>query len=280
MAAGTASSAGMKRILILASLALIIPLQAAADEEGPKRMKSEYCFGTQGYLKQLSKFDELKPERRDTVAPVLEMVFAMEEGEAATQRAELRQGERVVPVPLTQVGDIVRSGNLAALLRERRADIEGDGESLRLCVVDPAREGRLWSDPGYDLRPGFNVRFIDTDGMHDLATLEDGLKDGRRHWKKMAGAMGFMVPKFDHIAVASDDRDNPPAVTALKDGAAIAKLEGDFYDGARMVALDALEDMGADAIRVEAEYYRLTPSPDAKTVARFSGGGSDDGDDK
>ena len=256
-------------------LALLCTPALANDVDAPKRMETEYCFGTRGYLKQLAKFDELKPDRRDTVGPVLEMVFTMEEGEAATQRAELRQGEQVVPIPLTQTGDEVRSGNLAALLRERRAEIEDGGEGLRLCVVDPAREGRPWNDPGYSLQPGFGVRFHDSSGTHSLAQLEDGAKDGRRHWKKMAGAMGFLVPKFDHVAVANADRDNPPAVTALRGGVAVGAVEGEYYDGARMVSLDALEALGADAIRVEADTYRLTPSPDAKTVARFAGGEDD-----
>ena len=249
-------------------------------------MESEFCFNVAGYIKQMRKFDELDADRRDTVGAVLEMTFVMEGGEAVTQRAELRQGDKVVPVALRESvgsqGTLVRSNNLVDMLRQRAGDVEDDGQAIQMCVVDPAREGRLWTDPGYDLKAGFAVRFLDTPGTHTLASLEKGGKDGRKHWKKMAGAMGFMVPKFDHVAVANDDAVNPPKVTALRGGEAIGDVPGEFYDGARMIDLDTLEDMGADALRVETATYRLTPSPDAKTVARFTGGGNkgEKGDDK
>jgi hypothetical protein len=37
------------------------------------------------------------------------------------------------------------------------------------------------------------------------------------------------------------------------------------------VAFDILEDMGADGVRIEDGYYRMSPSPDAETVEKFAG---------
>ena len=260
-------------VLALATPALA---QDADAPEAPRLMEAEYCFGVAGFIKQLRKFDELDADRRDTVGPVLQMRFLLHEGEAGTMRAELRQDDTVVPIALSQSGDSVESGNLVDILRERGSEVEGGGEGLQMCVVDPAREGRAWNEPGYDLRSGFGIRFIETPGTHTMESLKKGGKDGRKHWKKMAGAMALLVPKFDHIAVATDDPDNPPVVTALKNGVSVGTPEGELYDGARMIDLDDLEDLGADSIRVEATDYRLTPSPDAKTVRRFSGGGDDE----
>ena len=263
------------RCLVPVLLLAFLPAHGWAEDAGDARiLKSEYCFGFEGFAKQGAKFAKLKAERRDTVGPVLEFVFHLESGERPPERMELRNdGEVIASSGFTTAPE--GDGGLVARSMNFGEAGSSAPETSRMCVVDPAREGRVWGEHGYRHAFGYGVRWLATPGTHSVAELEDGLKDGRRHWKTMAGAMGFMVPTFDHVAVASDERDNPPAVTALKDGAAIGAVEGEFYDGARMVPLEALEEMGADAIRVEAEYYRLTPSPDAKTVARFAGG--DDG---
>ena len=256
----------MRYTASLLVLILLAPTALAQDDDAPRLMDAEWCFGTKRMAEQMRKFAKLKPEKRDRVGASFEIAFTLEPGEAPPERIELRDGETVRPIALTRSGDILRSENIGAIA-QRASD------TAKICTVDPARAGRPVSDPGYQLDIGMGVRFLETPGTHGLSDIEDGLKDGRSHWKKMAGAMGFMVPKFDHIAVATDDRDNPPTVTALKDGQPIGAVEGEYYDGARLVPMDALEDMGADAIRVEAAVYRLTPSPDAKTVARFSGDG-------
>lgn len=83
--------------------------------------------------------------------------------------------------------------------------------------------------------------------------------------------MGFMVPKFDHLAVAGNDPQDPPRLWATRDGQDIAEPDGVLMNGGRLIAVKDLEKMGADGIRVEGN-YRLSPSPDAKTVEKFTKG--------
>ncbi len=252
--------------LLLASFSsAAVAQEAEQTAEDPPRMEAEFCFFSQGLKDELAKFDGLKASKRDTVGMVINLVFILQDGELPPDRVELRDGDQVDVLTLETWGERSMTRNLTP-------DIERASPEGRLCVVDPAREGRLQSELGYRFQSAANIRYLKTPGTHDLETLEDGLKDGRSHWKKMVGAMGFLVPKFDHIAVAGEDRDAPPIVTALKDGKPIGTPEGEFFDGARMVDIDVLEDLGADAIRVEASAYRMTPSPDAKTVKRFMGG--------
>ena len=256
------------RYLIAAALTLFA-VPAVADDLSEATLQDRYCYGVKSYKKQLRKMDKLDADRRDTVGPVMQISFDFEPGEATPDSVQFRPDSDASPTSvftIERTGDVGRTPNLADALRAA-------SETDRLCVIDPSRKGRRWGALGYKVQTGVGVQFLATPGTHSMAELEDGTRDGRKHWKTMAGAMGFMVPTFDHVAVASDERDSPPVVTALKDGAAIGAVEGEIYDGARMVPLEALEEMGADAIRVEAEHYRLTPSPDAKTVARFAGGG-------
>lgn len=259
----------MNRLLYAALASLLLPTSALADDGGAERlMETEWCLPITRLSKNLRKFEKLKPEKRDRVGPILTYVFTLKEGELPPERLELRDGGQTRVIPLTRKDRKMESANLAPLVQSAR-------DTGEVCIIDPAREGRPMKEAGYNLAFGFDIQFTDTPGTHSLEDLKDGGKDGRSHWKKMVGAMGFIMPKFDHVAVSGDD-DDPPAVTALREGEALGTLEGEFLEGARLIDLDDIEDMGAGAIRVEAADYRLTPSPDAKTVRRFMGGGDDD----
>ncbi|MGB6230640.1 MAG: hypothetical protein WBF53_11010 [Litorimonas sp.] len=234
----------------------------AQDVDTPRTLPAEDCFPVEEIKKSLSKFDSLKASKRDTVAAELSLEIALEEGEAMPERYELRDGERVLTV-------LFDDRNRSVELTDQLRDVS---DAAVMCNVDPAREGRLVSERGYGLAFGMGVRFIETPGFHTLEDIEKGLKDGRSHYKKIVGAMGFMVPKFDYIAVAGHDEDKPPRVIAMLAGSDIGEPAFELFNGGRMVEIDTLEEMGADGIRIDADYYRMNPSPSIETVKRFMGG--------
>ncbi|WP_298915173.1 hypothetical protein [uncultured Algimonas sp.] len=250
----------MKIPFAIALLAAFVAPVLAQD--APEPLGRDYCFETADMTAMLRKFDGLKDRKRDTVGAEFALGFDLQDGEALPERAELRDGTAVTPIAFDAHH---RSTGLTPMLAAA-------SDAAELCIVDPARAGRRPMDMGYRLNMGLGIRFLRTPGTHGLAEIEDGLKDGRSHYKKMAGAMGFMVPKFDHVAVAGRDEDNPPRLWATADGADIGEPAFTLYDGARLVDVDVLEAMGADGIRIADGYYRLSPSPDAETVAKFSGG--------
>lgn len=233
----------------------------ANDDAPPEVMAAETCMPVKGLRETLVKMASLKDSRRDTVRGDMSIAFEMKDGEVMPERQELRDGGVVTELEFDAYH---RSIGLTPLLLEA-------SDGAEICNVDPAREGRRRDARGYTVSFGMGVRYIETPGIHSIDLIQDGLKDGRAHWKKMAGAMGFMVPKFDHIAVATDADGPPPRVVAIRDGVAVSALEGEIYDGARMIDLDDLKALGADSVRIDADNYRLSPSPSAKIVARFSG---------
>jgi len=245
---------------ILPTLVFAFSAPAWADE-APDPQGEEQCLPTADVVETLGKFDSLKAKKRDTVGPDLSLTIELKPGEVMPERVELRDDGRVMPV---RFNDTHRSIGLTDQLRDV-------SEAASLCIVDPARSDRTRDNRGYAISIGMGVRFKRTPGTHRLDELEDGMKDARSHYKKMAGVMGFMVPKFDHIAVASDDKQSPPRIWATKAGADIGEPAFELFQGGRMVAIDTLEDMGADGVRIEDGYYRMSPSPDAKTVAKFMG---------
>jgi hypothetical protein len=247
-----------------ASLAALLlgAATTAYAEDIPELAGEEFCLPAGEIKDTIDKFDSLKPEKRDTVGPDLTLKFELEENEIMPERIELRDVDAVVPV---RFDDKHRSIGFIDQLRSV-------SKAASLCIVDPARANRAQDDRGFVVDINMGVRFKETPGTHPLSQIEDGMKDGRSHYKKMVGAMGFMVPKFDYLAVAGDDDTAPPRLWATAQGVDLGEPEFELYDGARMVSVDALEDMGADGVRIEDGYYRMSPSPDAKTVAKFAGG--------
>lgn len=243
-----------------ALIALSIPATAYADDEG-EVLVADYCRPAGGVSETLAKFDSLKASKRDTVGPDLTLRLTLDADEAMPERIELRDGETVLPI-------IFDADKASVGFTDQIRQVS---EAASLCIVDPNRAGRARADRGFGVNMNMGVRFKETPGTHSLTQIEDGMKDGRSHYKKMAGAMGFLVPKFDYIAVAGDDDAVPPQVWATANGVDLGEPDYELYDGARMIALKTLEAMGADGVRIEPAQYRMSPSPDAKTVAKFAG---------
>lgn len=243
----------------LAALLLGVATSANAEETS-KPSGEEFCFPAGEIKSTIDKFDSLKPEKRDTVGPDLTLTFELEEGEIMPKRVELRDEDAVIPVRFDE-----KNHSIGFIDQLRAVSNAAD-----FCIVDPARADRAEDDRGFSVDINMGVRFKETPGTHPLSQIEDGMKDGRSHYKKMAGAMGFMVPKFDYIAVAGDNDATPPRLWATANGVDLAEPEFELYDGARMVSFKTLEKMGADGVRIEDGYYQMSPSPDAKTVAKFT----------
>lgn len=241
-------------------LALILAAPSYADDAAVP-LDADYCRPAGGVSETLAKFDSLKAGKRDTVGPDLTLRLTLDEGETMPERIELRDGDTVLPI-------IFDATNASIGFTDQIRQLS---DAANLCIVDPDRAGRMRTDRGFVLNMNMGVRFKETPGTHSLDQIEDGLKDGRSHYKKMVGAMGFMVPKFDYIAVAGPDQANPPQVWATAKGMDLGQPDFELYDGSRMIALTTLETMGADGVRIEATDYRMSPSPDAETVAKFAG---------
>ena len=246
--------------VVTALMALSVSQTAYAEDTG-ERLEADYCGSAAGIVEMVAKFDSLKPDKRDTVVARLNVNLILGESEPMPDSIELRDGETVLPLKFDETN---RSIGFIDQIRQVT-------ETAKLCITDPARAGRTRQERGFELNTSMSVQFKDTPGTHSLAQLEDGLKDGRSHYKKLAGAMGFMVPKFDYIAVRSADGANPPRVWATTKGLNVGEPAFELYDGARLIALETLMALGADGVRIEDPNYRMSPSPDAKTIAKLTG---------
>jgi len=116
-----------------------------------------------------------------------------------------------------------------------------------------------------------DVHFLTNSGYHDLATLEDGLKDGKSHYKKMVpAAMRMLVPSLKYVMIEYDVEDTPPQFTAVKGQEPIEGLEHETFCELAMIKVIDLEKLGADGLKIMGGAYNLTPVPGVKTLKRFT----------
>ena len=254
----------MKSTLLAISLILAMTSPAFADDSAndsePKLRGDEQCFPFGGAVKQFNKFSNLKPEKRDTVglAPAAKLTVK-EEGEAYPERLFIRDNGVETDLIIDADGHVTNFG----LIFEASEDVS-------LCAYDPSRAGTPVEDDSISFSMDMDIQYLENTGYHDLATLKDGLKDGKSHYKKMAGAMSFMVPKMSYVMIAYDAEDTPAQFKAVKDGIEIDVPTPDLFCDEPMISIETLEDMGADGLKVMGGTYKLMPTPSPKMLAKFA----------
>jgi len=103
-------------------------------------------------------------------------------------------------------------GKLKALPAEKRDTIDTRLNAFVKIKDDGALPLRLYYTDGNSTPndvPGLNFEidvattFLDKDGLHALTDLQDGVADGKAHFKALygGGARNFFIPKATHIMV-------------------------------------------------------------------------------
>ena len=118
---------------------------------------------------------------------------------------------------------------------------------------------------------GFTVKYINPDGSHSLAELQDGARDGRNFYRKSIPRIArFMVPEMSHILVSYDKDDTVPAISAFAGDQAISGLDVDkFLDDSHIISLEQLEELRADQLVIKGGSYSLHPTPKPETLKKY-----------
>lgn len=245
--------AGFATSLMAASfLATSAVAPAYANEKTEIRDVVE-CFPAKNIIKFFSKFDDLKPEKRDTVDAVMAARFDVNDGGALPDRVFFRHDEKDTPFTVMPDGAVPDFASITSMHK--------DGE---LCAEDNARAGKARVDDAVEFDVDLDIKFKTANGVHTLAELEDGAKDGKSFYKKMVpGPMKLLVPKMTHVSVTynDDDDDAIANIRAMKDGVAFDGLTVEPFGDTYVISLDALEDLGADSLSIEGGAYILEPAP-------------------
>lgn len=224
------------------------------------------CLESKGLIKHMAKFDKLKPEKRDTVNTVGRMNLVSFSDEPLPNAVFYINEETAsrTDFAINHEGEVTDFSKLATLPKIGR-----------LCIKSPnwvgldreALEGKM------GLTINFDVLFNNQSGTHSLAELQDGTKDGKSHYKKMfPGPLAVMVPKMTHIGVIYDDENTLAQIEPQKLGQAIPTLMVENFAGMHMFALEDLEALGADGLKVSGGKYWLMPVPSIAKLKKLGFG--------
>ena len=236
---------------------------AFAKDDAPKIRKAENCFKAGWISKKLRKLAKLKADKTDIVgvAPTAQLILEDKSQHFADRFFIKEHGEETNLI-------IASDGQLLGF--ETLQDYSDDVE---LCHVDLRRAGLPFDADGISLDVNTDIQFHNQSGLHSLDEINDGLKDGKSHYKKMAGAMSVFVPNMSHVMVKYADAAQPLDFTAMKGGVALDEPIEIVYCDLPMIKVKDLEAIGADSLRILGGPYRLLPVPSLAAMKRFEGCG-------
>ncbi|MEP6343946.1 MAG: hypothetical protein ABJ275_11595 [Maricaulaceae bacterium] len=261
----------LTRLLIGASMVAIAPLSFAQDKDKDQdsettvELREEIrCFPAKGIRDFMGRFDSLEASQRDTIDVFFEPKFVIRDEGTYPDRYYLKQDGAEIDLPINEEGEVP----------DFVETVKNSAETSEICLQDKARAGTPVDQAGVSFSFPTSIRHIKADGTYDLATLKDGLKDGKSFYKKMVGgAMALLVPKMTHIVVSYDDETTAPQILAFKDDVALEGLESEFFDGAHVVRFKDLKKMGATHLKITGGDHSVAPAPSIKTMKKFGIGG-------
>lgn len=248
------------RAIALGALLMSTPAFAEDKEvEAPKLRELVSCFPAENITKMVAKFQSLGADKRDTVDMLFEATFKVKDGGELPARIFTRDAGVEKNFTLNPDGSVPDFDKIGTV-----------SESAELCAEDPSREGTPRGQ-GISFSMSNDVHFLTNSGYHDLATLQDGLKDGKSHYKKMVpGAMRMLVPTLKYVMIEYDVEDTPPQFTAMKGQEPVEGLQHETFCELAMIKVKDLEKLGADGLKVMGGSYSLTPVPGVKTLQKFT----------
>lgn len=246
------------RAMIFAGLVFSTPAFAEDKEEVPELRERINCFPAKNLAKFVSKFQKIEAKKRDTVDMLFSAKFAVKDNGIMPERLFIRDKgaeDNFTLTPDGKVSDFVKVG--------------ATSDTAEICTDDPSRIGTPRGS-GFSLSIDNDVHFLKNDGFHEVSVLEEGLKDGKTHYKKMAPApIRMLIPSLSHVMIEYDVEETAPQYMAMKGDAPLEGLEHELFCGQALIKLKDLEALGADGLKIMGGAYNLTPVPGPKALAKF-----------
>ena len=242
---------------IIPALTIILLSSGIAHAEEAETHPAERCFPAKSFAKLKTKLAKIPAKHLDYLSTNVSASFKDGDGYGMPERFYYRyEGvETTIEVtPEGKVRDILSPPNLS--------------EKGEFCVYDPARALPKDTDIKFGFSMGVEAAFPKQED-YTLAQLKKGLKDGRPVYKKMFGAMGFMVPKLTHVSISYDPKNVSPKIEAVKDGEGIEGLVLEPFGKIWVVEIAQLESLGADGLRISDEFKVMEPGVSIEKMKKF-----------
>jgi len=229
------------------------------------------CLPANKIIKLASKFDSMKPEKKNTVSVTPEMQLTASEGTTLPERVYFRAGTSEHKFNMDKDGVVTDFARIGTMNKK--------GE---LCMQGQQFIGKAEGESGMNLSISFDIRFKNSSGSHSLAQLIDGAKDGKSYYKKMfPGPMSIMVPKMTHVGITYLDNleTAKPNIYAAKAGNKIDDLLVEQLSSMYVVSIKDLKNLGADTLKIDGGKYQLTPIPSIEKMKKLGFGGGNENEE-
>ena len=253
----------MKPLLYIAlsCLSLSVSNHAFAKDADSKIRQDENCFDAGWVSSKLRKLSTLKANKTDTVGVTPSAQYILDDNtQHYPERVFMKDQGEQTEFPITPDGRLIGFEK-----------ISGASDEVEFCHYDPKRAGLPFNADGIKLNINTEIQFHNQSGAHSLDEIKDGLKDGRSHYKKIAGALSIVVPKMSHIMIEYEDETLALDFIAMKSGTPLTDTVPVIFCGSPMIKVKDLEDIGADGIIISGGDYTLLPVPGLAAMKRFQG---------
>ena len=252
----------MKHFIPALAIALLSTNFAHAQEA--EMHPAERCFPAKSFAKLKTKLAKIPAKHLDYLETNVRAGFKDHDGYGMPERFFYRLEGEETPIavsPEGEVDDILSPPNLS--------------DKGEFCVYDPARALPKDTEISFGFSMGVEAAFPRQE-VYTLAQIEKGLKDGRPVYKRMFGAMGFMVPKLTHVSVSYEDKNAAPKIEAVKDGAVVEGLVMEPFGKVWVIEVAQLETLGANGLRISDAFKVMEPGVSIEKMKKF---GFTEGDD-
>jgi len=249
------------KLALIIGLLCMGPSLVVAQENASIIRKDETCQTASFIPEYHRKFRKLSDDKLDTVRMIpTARLITSETYSHFPERVYAKDGNIITSLTVQPNGEISDFERLATA-----------SAAVEICTFDPLRSGLPITQDGLKWDIEMDIMFVEVSGEHAMETLRDGLKDGRAHYKKVAGALSFVVPKMTHLMIKSIGGTPALRPVAMKDGEVLPALTVATFCGEDMISMKELESKGAHKLIIQGGSYRLMPVPNEKALARFAG---------
>lgn len=252
------------------SVAALIVFVGVGTAQAEQKLRGEvFCFPAKDVPKLVNKLGEIEDSRRDVVDVALTPKFLIKDGGSWPERFFIKTAETEIDIPIEKP-----SGATPTFLSVAMQNADGD-----ICVTDKARALRPEDDEGLYFEMGLSPLFHNRSGLHEMAELKEGTKDGKKFYKKMIPpAVSMFMPDTKCLAVRYDDFRLTSQIYA-RVGEQEIPVPTERLKDMHVVTMESLEDMGATALVIKGGAYQLQPTVSAKMMKRFGWGEGSEGEE-